>query len=88
MNLNIWRIGGIALVAGLALFLISLLVKVVLVVLATALVVRAVGGRFMGRSFGPVGRMGGPATDIISIDNPAYRTPVNRLGFDRVIPIG
>lgn len=93
MNRNVWRVGGIALMSGLALFLITLLVKLALVVLATGVILRVVGGKLMGRFAGPAGRVGGLSTDIISIDNSAYRTPVNRAGFDRVafdriIPIG
>lgn len=86
--MNIWRIAGVALMAGMALFLLSLLVKLLLITLATVVLVRVIGGRLMGRSFGPRGRMGGPSTDnIIAIDNPTYRSAMNRAGFERVISI-
>ncbi len=86
--MNIWRVAGIALMAGLALFLISLLVKLLLAVLVTGLVIRVVGGQLIGRFSGPMGRVGGRSMDIISIDNPAYRhSPMNRASFDRVISI-
>ena len=85
--MNIWRVAGIALMAGLALFLVTLLLKLVLIVLATGLVIRVVGGRLAGRFGGMGGRFGRVSTDIISIDNPTFRSPMNRAGFDRVIPI-
>lgn len=85
--MNIWRVAGVALMAGLALFLVFTLLKLLLVAAVAFLAVRVVGGRLMGRSFGQLGRGGWRSTDIISIDNPAYRFPANRGGFSRVIPI-
>lgn len=74
--------------AGLALFLISLLLKLLLISLATVLLVKVVAGRLAGRFYGPMGRMGWPSTDnIISIDNPTYRSAMNRAGFERVVSI-
>ena len=86
--MNIWRVAGVALMAGLALFLISILLKLLLVALAVGLLVRVVGGRLMGRFSGPAARVGWQQTEIISIDNPTYRSPMNRAGFERIIPIG
>ncbi len=85
--MTIWRIAGVAFVAGLALFLLSLLVKLLLVAAATFLLVRVVGKRLMGHSFGSLGRGRWASTDIISIDNPAYRSPMNRGGFEQIISI-
>lgn len=86
--MNIWRIAGVVLVAGLALFLLSLLVKLLLISLATVVLIRVVGGRLAGRFYGPRGRMGGSSTDdIIAIDNPTYRSAMNQAGFERVISI-
>lgn len=74
--------------AGLALFLLSLLVKLLLISLATVVLVRVVGWRLAGRFSSPMGRMGGSSTDnIIAIDNPAYRSVMNRAGLERVISI-
>lgn len=73
-----------ALIAALALFLLSVLIKLLLVVGITLLLVRAVGMRLAGRFGRPEGRMGWPSSAIISIDNPGgyyrpmYRTPVGR----------
>ena len=87
MNI-IWRVAGLALAAGLVLFLVSLLVKVLLVALGVALVVRVVGPRLMGgRAFGRFERNGWQSSQIISIDNPAYRSPMSVGSFERVIPI-
>lgn len=85
--MNIWRVAGVALVAGLALFLISLLVKMLLIVVATGLVIRVVGGRLMGRFAGPAERVGWSSTGIISIDNPNFQSPMKQAGFARIIPI-
>lgn len=85
--MNIWRIAGIALMAGLALFLISILLKLLLVALAAALVIRVVGGRLMHRFGGHRQRMGWSSSNIISIDNPTYRSPMNQAAFERIIPI-
>ena len=73
--------------AALALFLVSILLKLLLVGLAVALVARVVGGRLAGRAFGSLGRRGWQSTHIISIDNPAYRSPMSRMTADRIIPI-
>ena len=88
--MNIWRIAGVALVAGLALFLVSVLVKLLLIALATVVLVRVIGGRLVSRSFGPRGRMGWSSTDdsIIAIDNPTYRSAMtNQVRYERVVPI-
>lgn len=85
--MKIWRVAGVALVAGLALFLVFTLLKLLLIASVAFLLVRVVGGRLAGRSFGGLGRGNWPSTDIISIDNPAYRSPMNRGGYDRVISI-
>ena len=87
MNI-IWRVAGLALVAGLVLFLVSLLVKFLLVALGTVLLVRVVGPRLAGRAFGPLGRGGWQSSDIISIDNPAYRSNGRSERYERIIPIG
>lgn len=84
--MNIWRVAGVALVAALALFLVVTLLKLLLVASVAFLGVRVVGGRLAGRAFGQMGRGGWRSTDIISIDNPAYRSPV-RGSVDRIIPI-
>lgn len=81
--MNIWRVTGIVLTAGLALFLVSILLKLLVVALAAFLVVRVAAGRLMGRGYGPLGRGNWSANNIISIDNPAYRSPMNRAGYDR-----
>lgn len=86
--MNMWRIGGLALVAGLALFLITVLLKLLLVAVAVVLLVRVVGARLASRLFGPVGRGGLQASPVIAIDNPSYRPPVQRMAYDRVIQIG
>ena len=85
--MKIWRVAGVALVAGTALFLVFTLLKLLLIAGAAFLLVRVVGGRLAGRAFGRVERGGWQPTDIISIDNPAYRSPMNRGGYDRVIAI-
>ncbi|QKZ15259.1 hypothetical protein [Spirosoma sp. KUDC1026] len=87
----IWRIAGIALVAGLALFLVSLLIKLVLVVLAVGLTLRIVGGYIASRFFGAqLGRGRWQQPQIISIDNPtpAYQAIPVTASYDRIIPIG
>ncbi|GAB3012548.1 hypothetical protein [Spirosoma pulveris] len=87
MNI-IWRIAGLALAAGLVLFLVSLLLKVLLVALGIALLARIVGSRLAGgRAFGRVRDGGWQSSTIISIDNPAYRAPVNQASYARIIPI-
>ena len=74
-------------VAGLALFLVSLLVKLVLIAGVAFLLVRVVGGWLARRTSGQIGRGNWPEAGIISIDNPAFRSPMNRAGFERVISI-
>lgn len=87
-TMNMYRVAGIAFTAALALFLVSVLVKLLLVAGATALVVGVVGRRLMGRSFGRLNRGRWQSAEPISIDNPAYRSPMNRASYDRIIPIG
>jgi|GEM_PF-1479777 hypothetical protein len=88
----IWRIAGVALVAGLALFLVSLLIKLLLVALAVGLVVRIAGRYIASRFFGAqLGRGQGQwqQPQVIAIDSPtpAFRaTPISAT-YDRVIPI-
>ncbi|GAB4017342.1 hypothetical protein [Spirosoma koreense] len=86
MNI-IWRIAGVALVASLALFIISLLVKVLLIVSATALVIGAVGRKLMGRRFGQLGQGNWRSSEIISIDNPTYYPMERQRAYGRIIPI-
>lgn len=84
----IWRIAGLALAAGLVLFLVSLILKVLLVALGIGLLVRVAGARLAGgRAFGRFNRGGWQSSNIISIDNPAYRVPMSQPGFARIIPI-
>lgn len=87
--MNIWRVAGIVLMAGLALFLLSLLLKFLLILGATALLVRVIGGQLAGRFFRRMERRGRLSTDnVLSIDNPTtYRSAMNRSGFERVISI-
>lgn len=73
--------------AALALFVVFTLLKLLLIASVAFLAVRVVGSRLMVRSFGRLGRDGWQSNDIISIDNPAYRTPKYRGSFDRIIPI-
>ena len=85
--MRIWRVAGVVLAAGLALFLLSLLVKMLLIGAALFLLVRVVGARLIGRRFGPLGPGNWASGNIISIDNPTYRSPMNQGGFGRIIPI-
>lgn len=87
MNI-IWRVAGLVLAVGLALFLLTLILKVLLVGLGAFLLVRVVGARLAGRSFGRFDRGGWQSSDIISIDNPTYRSPMSIRSYERVIPIG
>lgn len=87
MNI-IWRVAGLALAAGLVLFLVSLLLKFLLVALGIVLLVRVVGPRLAGRAFDRLGRGGWQSSDIISIDNPAYRSGGRSERYERIIPIG
>ncbi|WP_461078064.1 hypothetical protein [Spirosoma flavus] len=84
----IWRVAGVALAVGLALFLLTLILKVLLVGLGLFLVARVVASRLAGRTFGPIGQGNWQQSTIISIDNPTYRSGVTRANFERVIPIG
>ena len=87
MNI-IWRVAAVALAVGLALFLLTLVLKVLLVGAALFLVARVAGPRLIGRrGFGPLGRGDWQSSDIISIDNPAYRSGGSRGNVGRIIPI-
>lgn len=90
--MNAYRVAGIALMAGLALFLLSVLVKLLLIAGVTILLARIAGGYVMRRAYGQLNRGGWQSAGIVSIDNPAYRSPRYRAGYDRrsdalVIPI-
>lgn len=74
--MKIWRIAGIALVAGLVLFLLTVLLKLLFVALTAALLIRVVGGQLMRRFSGPMQPERISANHIISIDNPSYRSPM------------
>lgn len=87
MNI-IWRVAGLVLAVGLALFLLTLILKVLLVGLAAFLLVRVARAKLTGRAFGQFERGGWQSANIISIDNPAYRTPMGINSYERVIPIG
>lgn len=87
MNI-IWRIAGVAVVVGLVLFLLSLIVKFLLIGMGLFLLVRVVGPRLMGgRAFGRMERGGWHQADIIAIDNPGYHAGKSIGHFDRVIAI-
>lgn len=86
--MNKYRIAGAVLTAGLALFLLTVLIKLLLVAAAIFLLVRVVGGRLLGRSFGSLSQGGRWSTRIISIDNPTHRAPAYRTGFERVVSVG
>lgn len=73
--------------AGLALFLVSLLLKFLLVALAAFVLVRVVGRQLANRAFGSLERQQWPSSTPISIDNPAYRSGQQRADFARIIPI-
>ena len=83
------RVVGVALAVGLALFLLTLVLKVLLVGGLLFFFVRVVGPRLMGRMYGsgPLGR-GNWQSDIISIDNPSYRSGVTNKKYERIISIG
>lgn len=87
MNI-IWRVAAVALAVSLALFLLTLILKVLLVGAGLFLLARVVGPRLMSRRFGQLGRGGWQSSDIISIDNPAYRSGGSRGNVGRIIPIG
>lgn len=84
--MKIWRIAGIVLMAGLVLFLVTVLLKLLFVALAAALLIRVVGGRLMRRFAGPMAQNRWQADHIISIDNPTYRSPM-WANAERVIAI-
>jgi hypothetical protein len=86
MNI-IWRIAGVAVVVGLALFLLALVVKFLLIGTGLFLLVRVVGPRLMDRAFGRMERGDWQRADIISIDNPGYQAGKSTGRFDRVIAI-
>lgn len=81
------RILSVAVIAGLALFLLSLVVKFLLVAAGLFLLVRVVGPRLMNRAFGRMEQGGWHQSDIISIDNPGYRSSHTAGRFDRVISV-
>lgn len=87
MNI-IWRVAAVALAVGLALFLLTLVLKILLVGAGLFLLARVVGPRLMGRrGFGQLGRGDWQSSDIISIDNPAFRSSISRGNAGRIIPI-
>ena len=88
MNTNIWRVTGIVLMVGLSVFLLSRLLKLLLITGVAVLLVRVVGGQLARRFNDRTGRVGMNSTSIISIDNPTYRPFANRVTVDRVISIG
>jgi hypothetical protein len=91
-SMVMWRIAGVALLAGLALFLVSLLIKLVLVALAVGLTLRIAGGFIASRFFGAQlgrGQNRWQQPQVIAIDRPvpSFRaTPVSAT-YDRVIAI-
>jgi hypothetical protein len=83
------RVLGVALIAGVALFLLSLIVKVLLIGAGLFLLARFVGPRLLGgRAYGPLGRGDWQSSNIISIDDPTYRSGVPSRSYERVISIG
>ncbi len=84
--MKIWRIAGIALMAGLVLFLLTVLLKLLFVALIAALLIRVVGSRLMHRFPGPMQMGYGASNHIIPIDNPTYRSPM-WANAERVISI-
>jgi len=85
--MNIWRIAGLALMVGLGLFLLSVVVKLLIVAAVAALIFKVVGKQIARQYYGPLNRGQWPSNGIISIDNPAYRSPMNRPDYDRIISI-
>lgn len=79
--MNILRIAGVALVVGLALFLMAVVVKLLLIIAVTALIIKVVGKQIARRYYGSLGREHHFSTSIISIDNPTG------AAFGRIIPI-
>lgn len=87
MNMT-WRVIGLALVAGLSLLLITLILKLLLAASVLFVLVRVAGKRLAGRAFGNLGRDRWQSSDLISIDNPTYRSSEGSRSFNRIIPIG
>ncbi|MCY7357365.1 MAG: hypothetical protein LH609_07805 [Rudanella sp.] len=92
--MNIARIAGVALMAGLALFLISILAKMLIIGAVAFLIVRVIGKQIARRFYGhgPLGQGQGQgrwqSAGIISIDNPSYRVSAYQSAtFDRIVPI-
>jgi len=90
--MNIARIAGVALMAGLALFLISILAKMLIIGAVAFLIVRGIGKQIARRFYGhgPLGPGQGrwQSAGIISIDNPSYRVSAYQSStFDRIVPI-
>jgi membrane protein implicated in regulation of membrane protease activity len=70
--MNIWRIAGVALIAGLALFLLSVVVKLLLIAAVAALVFNVIGRQIARRYYGSSNRQPQSVMGIVSIDNPAF----------------
>ena len=87
MNI-IWRVAGLVLAVGLALVLLTLILKVLLIGGGLFLLARVVGPRLAGGAMGRFDRSAWQSSEIISIDNPSYRFGGNKVSYDRVIPIG
>lgn len=88
--MNIWRIAGLALMIGLGLFLLSVIVKLLIVAAVAALIFKIVGKQIARRYYGHGNVQGGPwapATSIISIDNPSYRQSAYQASYERIISI-
>jgi hypothetical protein len=85
--MHIWRIAGLALAAGLALFLVTLLLKLVLVAAVAFMLIRIIGWQLARRFSGNLGRGRWQPNHAIAIDNPTYRTPMSMKGYTRVVPI-
>lgn len=84
--MNSWRIAGVALMVGLALFLLSVVVKLLLIAAVTAIIINVVGKQIARRYYGPLNRGQWPATRLISIDNPTG-VVASAHQFGRIIPI-
>lgn len=87
--MNIFRIGGVVLMVGLALFLISMLAKLLIVGGIVLIALRVIGKQIARRfnGYGPQGlsQGGWASANIISIDNPGYRTPMYQPQYDRAV---
>lgn len=86
--MNIWRVGGLVVMAGIALFLVTLLLKLLVVGLAAGLLIRVVAGQLASRYGGRLGRGNWSSAGSIAIDDPTYRSPMNRSRGERIVPIG